>query len=53
MFGIPFLGGGGILTEAPLTITDSEIVDNVSREYNVNFTRPGRGHHGQGRASRA
>jgi hypothetical protein len=42
-FGIPFLGGGGILTEAPLTITDSEIVDNMAREYNVNFSATGGG----------
>ncbi len=41
--GIPFLGGGGILTEGPLTITDSEIADNVAREYNVNFSATGGG----------
>ncbi len=43
VFGIPFLGGGGILTEAPLTITESEIVGNVAQEYNVNFTATGGG----------
>lgn len=42
-FGIPFLGGGGILAEGPLTITDSEIVDNMAREYNVNFSATGGG----------
>jgi hypothetical protein len=41
--GIPTLGGGGILTEAPLMITDSEIVDNMAREYNVNFSAIGGG----------
>jgi CSLREA domain-containing protein len=41
--GAPTLGGGGILTEAPLTVTDSEVVDNVAREYNVNFTAMGGG----------
>lgn len=41
--GFPFLGGGGILTESALTITDSEIVDNVSQEYNVNFSAMGGG----------
>ena len=43
VFGIPFLGGGGILAEGPLTITDSEIVDNMAREYNVNFSATGGG----------
>lgn len=43
VFGIPFLGGGGILAESALTITDSEIVDNMAREYNVNFTATGGG----------
>jgi hypothetical protein len=43
VFGIPFLGGGGILTESALTIIDSEIVDNVAQEYNVNFTATGGG----------
>jgi hypothetical protein len=31
---------GRILAESALTITDSEIVDNMAREYNVNFTPP-------------
>lgn len=43
VFGIPFLGGGGVLTESALTIADSEIVDNMAREYNVNFTATGGG----------
>lgn len=42
-FGIPFLGGGGVLTESALTIAESEIVDNIAREYNVNFTATGGG----------
>jgi hypothetical protein len=41
--GIPFLGGGGILTDSALTIIDSEIVDNVAQEYNVNFSATGGG----------
>jgi CSLREA domain-containing protein len=41
--GISNLGGGGILAEAPVTVTDSEIVENVSREYNVNATAVGGG----------
>jgi CSLREA domain-containing protein len=43
VFGIPTLGGGGILTESALTITDSEIAGNIAREYNSNFSAMGGG----------